>query len=224
MNYIEKREKFYKTVNIPVLFLYLGTTFYMFIQSIVGDRTFMFRQCFVAWGLLILIPVITYVSKLYIPSNIKLLYYVFNYITVIYGSVYGGYRDIPMLDKITHFYSGFIFTIVGFILYRIIMKQKKAIQGRELVLASFFSFFFNITVAVIWEFYEYFVYIFLGIDAQRMKETLGHDTMQDMIVCTLGGILMLILFLRREKHHKSTFLLNCYDHFLYYNHLYEVSE
>ena len=55
------------------------------------------------------------------------------------------------------------------------------------------------TSAVLWEIWEYGVSLF-GADPQQVALTGVSDTMQDMIVCTVGGLITAISCWKYLKH------------------------
>lgn len=214
--YLLREKKYNKIANIVgiiYLVLCVALLLYFFNKNIIYNLT----QVIVAIILLFIPWIFNKFSKIKITSDFRLVYLLFCFITVIVGSAINGYSKFPIWDKVVHFLSGILVTYVGFIVYHLISKTKRELQTSDMKLVVLFVYLFNTTVASLWEIYEYGLYIFLGIDALNMHSTLANDTMQDMIVCNIGGILILIYTVKRLRSHKSSFLINTYLHFLGYN-------
>ena len=97
------------------------------------------------------------------------------------GNSYGLYYSTVWWDKLLHFSGGMAFAFVG--LYLILLLNKKGSTSR--LTRALFALFFSVTVAVAWEFVEYFADTFLGQDMQK-------DTFVTVINSTLlaeGGVI-----------------------------------
>ena len=58
-------------------------------------------------------------------------------------------------------------------------------------------------IAFLWECFEFACLIFLNIDAINHYTQGVYDTMTDMIVCFLGGLVFLALLTRQERKGKK---------------------
>lgn len=144
------------------------------------------------------------------------------------GKIYKFYYRINHWDKLLHTSSGFLFAIIGSLLPQLMDKKNKE---HSLALTVTYAFFFTLSVAVIWEFFEYAMDRFFNMDMQQdtwvpsvnsyllgtEKGVIGRipeissvvvngqeiavngyldigliDTMNDMLVCTMGGIIYCI--------------------------------
>lgn len=65
----------------------------------------------------------------------------------------------------------------------------------------------NATIALLWEFYEYALLVFFQYDAIR-NVTGVHDTMTDMLVAVIGGILLTIYLVRFDQSSKDHFFVS----------------
>lgn len=142
---------------------------------------------------------------------VYIIYNVFVFIAVPFASILGGYDYIPHLDKLLHCLSGFLFAVVGMIVFYE-LKEDKRLHSADAPLAAAFSAMTAITSAAVWEFYEYFV-SFSGADPQQVMTTGIRDTMQDMIVCTVGGIITAFLCYRYLKTGKKELLMSLFEAF-----------
>jgi len=212
-----KREMWYKKVNQLVTILYfvvaVGLLFYFIIQK----KSYNYCQAGIALILLMIPTLVNRLSKIKITSDLCYLYYLFCFFTIIAGSLLGAYAIIPYWDKILHFSSGILITFIGMIVFQLLSGRNNHLLITNMKLIGCFSFFLNAGIAAFWEIYEYGLYVFLGVDALNMETSMAHDTLQDIIVCIVGGALVLTFMGVSKRCGKSNFFLNAYEHFLVMN-------
>ena len=126
------------------------------------------------------------------------------------GQVFDLYDNTAWFDKLLHAIGGAFFAVVGFSVY-FALSGGKISDGRPTFLVALFAFCFSITIAVLWEFFEFAMDTMFGMNMLRWKDKdhsaqgMGAgltDTMWDMIlgagaafvVCFIGW-----LWLRRGK-------------------------
>ena len=138
-----------------------------------------------------------------LPFELDLLIGIFIFITLFLGSLQNYYERFPLLDGIIHFKSGLLLGILSFIIiYTINISRRKIIILSPLFI-SIFAVSFSMSISVIWEIYEYFVDMYLGFN---MQESGLQDTMGDLIVNTLGAIIVSIFgYIWMKKKHKIPF-------------------
>lgn len=125
-----------------------------------------------------------------------------------FASLFGGYDFVPHWDKILHFLSGFLFAVLGTAVY-FSCKPGHRLEREDAFNASLYTWMFAMMSAVLWEIWEYLVSQF-GADPQQVAATGVGDTMQDMIVCTLGGLITAAScwkYLRRPGENRHTGLM-----------------
>lgn len=119
-----------------------------------------------------------------------------------YGCIYGAFafEYSTVIDKISHFLSGFLFTIVGFCLYYWqAPRAGESLRQAKGLLAGQFAFFFSMAVAAVWEVAEFFDYNVFGNDSQNHETTGVFDTMQDMIACLVASLVSVVCFAVYKK-------------------------
>lgn len=79
------------------------------------------------------------------------------------GHSYKFYYLFPGWDKLLHFTAGVVFAILGAFLTGIIDKENK----QNLFMKAAFALCFSMAVAVAWEFFEYGMDFFFGMDMQN---------------------------------------------------------
>lgn len=127
----------------------------------------------------------------------ELVFDLFVFAAVPFASLFGGYALVPYWDKLLHFVSGFLFAALGMTLY-CCLKPSRALAPADAPCAALFAWMTAMSSAVLWEIWEYLV-SFSGADPQQVAATGVGDTMQDIIVCTLGGLLTARACLRYLK-------------------------
>lgn len=131
------------------------------------------------------LPVI--IEKLFgtkISFRIQLAYYIFLFIALDLGICLDLYKTVPFFDKVVHFGSGALSTLVG---YYAIIYFKATRTPR--VFRALFVMFTSVTIAVAWEFFEFSCDKFLGQSMQQLVSVGVDDTMFDLLSATLGALL-----------------------------------
>lgn len=118
---------------------------------------------------------------------VELVFDWFVFAAVPFASLFGAYDLIPYWDKILHFLSGFLFAALGTTVY-FSQKPGHALDPADAFNAALYTWMFAMMSAVLWEIWEYVV-SFSGADPQQVATTGVGDTMSDMIVCTIGGLI-----------------------------------
>lgn len=101
--------------------------------------------------------------KVYLPQRLKCLFMMLILGGPILGKIYRLYYKISFWDKMLHMTSGFLFATIGGVLPSVIEKGKQHSFGLQLACAVMFT----LSVAVVWEFYEYSMDRFFGMDMQQ---------------------------------------------------------
>ena len=140
-------------------------------------------------GLPFLPPIIEKLFKFKMPFRIQLLFYIFLFIALDMGICMDLYKTVPLFDKVVHFGSGVLSTIVGYYMLVYYKSTKKPKFYRGVVIVGV-----SMLIAVAWEFFEFACDKFLGQHMQQLISVGVDDTMLDLLAATLGSILGAILF------------------------------
>lgn len=144
-------------------------------------------------GLPFLPPIIERVFKSKISFRIQLLYYIFLFIALDLGICMDMYKSVPYFDKVVHFGSGVISTIVGYYAIVHYSATKTSPVFRSLVIIGI-----SMMIAVAWEFFEFGCDKFLGQNMQQLVSVGVDDTMFDLLSATLGSIIGALLFTNKK--------------------------
>ncbi len=83
-------------------------------------------------------------------------------ITPLLGSMYKLYYLTSWWDDLLHFSGGVVFAILGIFAAKFLNRKNK----NSLIMCAVFGFCFSLTLAVLWEFFEYGMDTFFGRDMQ----------------------------------------------------------
>ena len=135
-------------------------------------------------------------SKLFrikISYRVELMYYIFLILALSLGISADLYKTVPLYDKAVHTLSGAGTALIGFYMLRYFKAEKT-----PAVFRGMFMIFFSISVAVAWEFFEFFCDKCLGQHMQQLVTTGVDDTMFDMLVATIGAIIGGVLMANKK--------------------------
>ena len=140
----------------------------------------------------------------------------FVYFASLIGSCFHGYSVLGF-DKVVHFASGLLFTIVAALVYMIIKKSDRFVQREDYHLFLVFINALNLAIAVCWEFYEYAMLIFFDNDCINHYTQGVHDSITDMLCAACGGILITLCFIHAKHQRHPNFISNLCHKFYRYN-------
>lgn len=153
---------------------------------------------------MLLIKIIRKTFKLKLSDEVELLYLVFIFGCYFLGIVLKFYSKVPYFDKAMHFLSGFITSFLALI----ILKLLKSYDKKKVVFNIIFIIFTALSVAALWEFFEYTCDIVLDRDAQNVLTTGVDDTMQDMILAFIASIIFSVSYLIEVVKGKKGLITN----------------
>ncbi len=157
-----------------------------------------------------ILPVIFKLLRLKITDRIRILNLMFCFFAAIVGSTLDGYTQ-PYYDKVVHFVSGILITIVGYIFYCFLKKIRRVEIKEDFWVMIVFINIFNLAVAVLWEFYEYGMLIFFNYDCINHYASGIHDSLTDMLCAFVGGIIIAFGIYFSYHKHKPNFLTKIYE-------------
>lgn len=208
---MDKEKKLQKILYLCSI-IYVLTLVYAFIYNFKVHDTNHLSMTFVACVTPLIVPILFKILHFKPVYEIYLVSTVFCYFASLIGSGLRGY-SIPFFDKILHFSSGFFITVVAMIVYMMIKKTKDIKEKDDYLIYLLFINFMNITVAAFWEFYEYSLLVFFNNDCVNHYTTGVHDSLTDMIVCTLGGFIITYMVHRHHKYKKENFFVDVAEKF-----------
>ncbi len=134
--------------------------------------------------------------RVFIPPEFVLLAIAFVFASLFLGEIRGYYTRFWWWDIALHSGSGFLLGIIGFLLVHVLNETEDIDVHMKPGFVAFFAFVFAVGVGAFWEIFEFSMDSFFSMDMQ--KEMLGDpsgltDTMWDLIIDTLGALVITVL-------------------------------
>lgn len=175
-----RNHRFYYVFEI-ILYVISGVSIIYF--GVTGNYGKCFQAGLIIVVLLLFRGLITW-TKSELPPLLRFSVLIFIAITMMLANLFSMYAVIPYLDKIEHLLSGVILYFVGqFTLIK--MAKRKGLDSLPSNIINWFSFFFAVAMAGMWEIYEFAVDHLFGLHSQNGDLT---DTMIDIICGTLSAV------------------------------------
>lgn len=102
-----------------------------------------------------------------IPVGLETVILIFVFSAEILGEINAFYVKIPIWDSILHTTNGFLMAAIGFALIDLFNRSEKFSIKMSPYFVAFFAFCFSMTVGVLWEFFEFSMDQFFGLDMQK---------------------------------------------------------
>ena len=144
--------------------------------------------------LLLLAPAFIQVQfRIELPSVLEVIVLVFVFSAEILGEISSFYEIFPFWDTVLHTMNGFLAAAIGFSLVDLLNRSDRVKFELSPLYLAIVSFCFSMTIGVLWEFFEFFMDSFFGMDMQ--KDTVVHaihsvtlDPTRTNQVVTISGI------------------------------------
>ena len=102
-----------------------------------------------------------------IPVGLETVILIFIFSAEILGEINAFYVKIAIWDSILHTTNGFLMAAIGFALIDLFNRSEKFSIKMSPYFVAFFAFCFSMTVGVLWEFFEFSMDQFFGLDMQK---------------------------------------------------------
>lgn len=180
----EKQKKIIQMGYVFYYLLLLAALFYCQQHQLKGTKMGM-----VAAFTCLLVPMALKIMNLKPIFEIYIINLIFCAVASIAGSMLNAYR-IPYFDKVLHFSSGLFLSELSLMVFCYLNKKTEFHTKNEQILSLLFVNACNMMIAVFWEFFEYGCLIFLHNDAINHYTSGVHDSMTDMLVAFVGGLII----------------------------------
>lgn len=128
-----------------------------------------------------------------LPNVLEIVILLFIFSAWILGEVQTYYTIIPYWDTMLHTLNGFLAAAVGLSMVILLNDNEKVVFDLSPFFLALLAFCFSMTIGVLWEFFEFFMDNFFGMDMQ--KDTVVHaihsvtlDPTRTNQVVTISGI------------------------------------
>ena len=105
--------------------------------------------------------------RIQLPSTLMIVVLVFIYAAEILGEIENYYGNVPGWDTALHTINGFLCAAIGFALVDLLNRSNRTSSHLSPGYLALVSFCFSMTVGVLWEFLEFGVDAFTGLDMQK---------------------------------------------------------
>lgn len=122
------------------------------------------------------------------PYVLRTSFVLFMFFTMILGEIADLYNTFWWWDIALHSISSAGITLIGFILMTVIYRDRDLKSSP--LLTSFLVFSFAMSLAVIWEVYEFIIDIFFTLETPMQLS--NQDTMTDLLVAILGSLIICV--------------------------------
>lgn len=159
MNLMKNRTKIQMVLTVLVIFSIVR-------QFFLGS----YHNMFLGILSLILFMVPKFIDKslgVTIPVGLETVILIFIFSAEILGEINAFYVKIPIWDTILHTTNGFLMAAIGFALIDLFNRSDKFSVKMSPYFVAFFAFCFSMTVGVLWEFFEFSMDWFFGLDMQK---------------------------------------------------------
>lgn len=135
--------------------------------------------------LLLVVPSLVQVTmKIELPTTLEIIILVFIFAAEILGEIREFYIVFPFWDTVLHTLNGFLAAAIGFSLVDLLNRSDRLVFQLSPLFTAIVAFCFSMTIGVIWEFFEFGMDQFFGLDMQ--KDTIVH-TISSVMLDPAGG-------------------------------------
>ena len=110
--------------------------------------------------------------RIELPTTLEIIILFFIFAAEILGEISSYYIRYPGWDTILHTINGFLMAAIGFSLVDLLNQHQKENFNLSPAFMAVVAFCFSMTIGVIWEFFEFGMDTFFGLDMQ--KDTIIH--------------------------------------------------
>lgn len=137
----------------------------------------------------LLVPEIFRKFNIKIDNNFEFIYILFIFFAYFLGTVIDLYTYIEHYDTLMHFLSG---VFEAYIAIKLLKNNYNSKLNNIFFILGFVSL-----ISVGWEIFEFISSIVFKVDPQKVETTGIVDTMKDLIVALIGGILVIVDYKRK---------------------------
>lgn len=147
--------------------------------------------------------------KIDIPDFFEIGIVLFIYSSLYLGEVQKFYLKFWWWDLLLHFLSAIALGIIGLVIL-LLLYEKRKISTKPFWI-SLFAFSFALSIGTLWEIFEFFIDSLIGSNMQKSGLT---DTMTDLIIDGIGGLITAIFGYLYIKNKKTSFISKILENFI----------
>jgi len=139
---------------------------------------------------------------LIMPMGLQVFFSLFTFCAMFLGEILDFYERFVWWDTMLHFISGFMFSVIGFMLFLSINRESGVRSQLNPIMIVIFTICFSIACGAVWEIFEFAGDSLLGMNMQKWQGAVQFEqhasnlsnpglvnTMKDIISDTLGSAL-----------------------------------
>ena len=123
--------------------------------------------CVLTLVLMLLPSILSHKLDIHLPSALEVVILLFIFAAEILGELNSFYVRVPNWDTMLHTINGFLCAAVGFALVDLLNRNERFSLQLSPKYLALTAFCFSMTVGILWEFFEYFADLLLGMDMQK---------------------------------------------------------
>ena len=168
-------------------------------ETMKSNYALMLVQCLLGIAVMFLPSALERRLRIAIPGFMYVPFIVFLYAAIYLGEIRSFYYRIPHWDLILHGFSGLMLGALSFSVIALLNDAQRVKVSLSPAFVAVFAFSFAVAMGVVWEFYEFALDGFLGLNMQKFALEDGQalvgrealvNTMGDLIVDAIGAIVM----------------------------------
>jgi hypothetical protein len=144
--------------------------------------------------------------QIYLPPELQLVAVAFVYLSLFLGSARDYYYRFWWWDIVLHTGSGFLLGLVGFVAIYLLNHTDRLPRDVRPAFRCIFGLTFAVTLGVLWEIFEFAVDSIWPEVNMQSNETGVADTMYDLIVDTIGAVVVALMGWAYYKTGRYSFL------------------
>lgn len=146
--------------------------------------------CVLTLFLFIIPSIIQLQFRIELPKTLEAIILVFIFAAEILGEISSFYILFPMWDTVLHTLNGFLAAAIGFSLVDLLNESDRMEFKLSPLFMAIVAFCFSMTIGILWEFYEFGMDQFMGLDMQ--KDTILHSFHSVMLDPTKSNVPILV--------------------------------
>lgn len=135
--------------------------------------------CLITLVLFMVPPFIEARFSITIPETLEVIIVLFIFAAEILGEVFRFYTIFPFWDTMLHTFNGFLAAAIGLALVSILNRSDRIAFALSPFFCVVVAFCFSMTIGVLWEFFEFGMDLFFGLDMQK-----------DTVVSSISSIML----------------------------------
>lgn len=111
-----------------------------------------------------------------LPDTLEIIILLFIFAAEILGEIQEFYLLIPFWDTVLHTLNGFLFAAIGFSIVNLLNENKHISMTLSPFYMAVTAFCFSMTIGILWEFFEWGMDCWFGMDMQKDTILAGFNT------------------------------------------------